>query len=138
MKLNDLHWDVVIAAGLDLDLSRARYSQDNKRPNREVEEEEHRRPDRPAGHRRPDHPAGTVYFGHMTRLNISLITSHLVTTRVSALPRDAWSHHHSHRGGGPTCWFVRTGRRYTASIVWPTTHRFRVEMPVATAGGTPV
>ena len=136
MKLNDLHWDVVIAAGLDLDLSRARYSQDNKRPNREVEEEEHRRPDRPAGHRRPDHPAGTVYFGHMTRLNIALITSHLVTTRKSASPRDARSQHHSHREGGLTCWFVRTGRPFTVSIVSPTDHHFRTVWGVDIAGVT--
>ena len=96
MKLNDSHRDIVIAAGLDLDQSRARDSKDNKRPNREEEEEEHRRLHRPAEYRWPDHPAGTVYFGHMTRLNTALITSHLVTTRKSALPRDARSQHHSH------------------------------------------
>ena len=138
MKLNDSHRDVVIAAGLDLDLSRARDSKDNKRPNREEEEEEHRRLHRPAEYRRPDHPAGTVYFGHMTRLNTALITSHLVTTRKSASPRDARSQHHSHREGGPTCWFVRTGRPSTVSIVSPTDHHFRTVWGVDIAGVTAV
>ena len=133
MKLNDSHRDIVIAAGLDLDQSRARDSKDNKR-----EEEEHQRLLRPAEHRQPDHPAGTVHFGHMTRLNTALITSHLVTTQKSASPRDARSQHHSHREGGPTCWFVRTGRLSTVSIVSPTDHHFRTVWGVDIAGVTAV